>query len=157
MKKRLTIGLITAITVIALIMTIGISSLFADAQAGKNSNQSFISSCGNAVQKGFGIVSEAIQKLLGMSREDIQEQRQEGNSLLEIAQSKNVTAEKLTETILQVKKDRLQEAVKDGYLTQEQANERLEHMEERIEEKINDNDCGFNGQRAGFGGQGNCN
>ena len=155
MKKKIAIGLGTSIVVISLIMTMGLSSLFADTQSEQDNGQSFISRCGEAVQKGFGVISETIQKLLGMSREEIQEERKEGNSLLEIAQSKDVTAEELTETIMEAKKDRLEEAVKEGCLTQEQADERLELMEERIEEKINNSNCGFNGQKGGFGGFGN--
>lgn len=161
MKKRMAIGFVIFITVTALVMTMGISSLFADTLAEENNEQSFISMCGNSIQKGFGVISEAIQKLFGMSREEIQEQRQEGNSLLEIAESKNITAENLIGTMLQAKKDRLEEAVENGYLTQEQANDRLELFEERIEEKINNDNCGFNGQKAGFGRfgdrLGNCN
>jgi hypothetical protein len=155
MKKKIAIGLGTSIVVIALIMTMGLSSLFADTQSEQDNDQSFICRCGEAAQKGFGVISEAIQKLLGMSREEIQEERQEGSSLLEIAESKDVTAEELIENILEAKKDRLEEAVEEGCLTQEQADERLELMEERIEEKINNNNCGFNGQKGGFGGFGN--
>jgi len=154
MKKKIAIGLGTSIVVIALIMTLGLSSLFADTQSEQN-DQSFICRCGEAVQKGFGVISEAIQNLLGMSREEIQEERQEGSSLLEIAESKDVTEEELIETILEAKKDRLDEAVENGCLTQDQADERLELMEERIEEKINNSNCGFNGQKGGFGGFGN--
>ena len=154
MKKKIAIGLGTSIVVISLIMTMGLSSLFADTQSEQDNDQSFISRRGEAVQKGFGVISEAIQKLLGMSREEIQEERQEGSSLLEIAESKDVTAEELTESILEAKKDRLEEAVEEGCLTQGQADERLELMEERIEEKINNKNSGFNGQKGGFGGFG---
>ncbi|MBC8390351.1 MAG: hypothetical protein H8E13_20175 [Actinobacteria bacterium] len=155
MKKKIAVGLGTSIVVIALIMTMGLSSLFAETQSEQDNDQSFICRCGEAVEKGFGVIAEAIQKLLGMSREEIQEERQEGSSLLEIAESKDVTAEELTETILEAKKDRFEEAVEEGCLTQEQADERLELMEERIEEKINNSNCGFNGQKGGFGGFGN--
>jgi hypothetical protein len=155
MKKKIAIGLGTSIVVIVLIMTMGLSSLFADTQSEEDSDQSFICRCGEAVQKGFGVISEAIQKLLGMSREEIQQERQEGSSLVKIAESKGFKAEEIINTILEAKKDRLQEAVEEGCLTQEQADERMELMEERIKEKINNNNRGFNGQKAGFGGFGN--
>ena len=145
MKKKIAVGLGTSIVVIVLIMTMGLSSLFADTQSEQDNDQSSICRCGEAVEKGFGVIAEAMQKLLGMSREEIQEERQEGSSLLEIAESKDVTAEELTETILEAKKYRLEEAVEEGCLAQAQADERLELMEERIEEKINNSNCGFGG------------
>ena len=157
MKKKIAIGLGSAIIILTLIMTIGVSSLFADTQADENNEQSFISRCVDAAQKGYGIVSEAIEKLLGMSREEIQAERQEGSSLLEIAESKDITAAEITETIMEAKKARFEEAVENGYLTQEQADERLELMEERIEEKIKGNWSGFMGKNGGFSHRfGNC-
>jgi hypothetical protein len=158
MKRKIAVGLGSAIIILTLIMTIGVSSLFADTDTQVGENESFISRCVDAAQKGYGIVSEAIQELLGMSREEIQEEREGGSSLLEIAQSKDVTAAEITETIMEAKKDRLEEAVENGYLTQEQADERLGRMEGKFGEKINGNFIGKNGKNGGIGHRfGNCN
>ena len=154
MKKKIATGLLASITVLALVMTMGLSSLFADTQSEGDNNQSFISRCGEAIGNGFGIISEAIQKLLGMTREEIQQERQGGNSLLEIAEGRGITAEEITETILQAKKDRLEDAVESGCLTEEQAELRLKLMEEKIEQRINNN-FRFRVQKAGSGGFGN--
>lgn len=136
MKKKLAIGLGSTIIILALVMTIGISSVFADTQT-EDSEQSFVSRCVDAAQKGYGIVSEAIQELLDMSGEEIQAEREEGKTLLDIAEDRDVAAEEITGTIMEAKKDRLEEAVESEVLTKEQADERLGHMEERIEYKLN--------------------
>ena len=77
-------------------------------------------------------MSDAVTKLLGMSQEQIQTEREAGKSIVEIAQEKNINEQTLIGGMLEARKQNLQEAVTDGYLTQDQADERLEWMNERI-------------------------
>jgi hypothetical protein len=53
-----------------------------------SSGAPFISRCGQSIQKGYGVMSDAIVKLLGMSQEQIQTEREAGKSIAEIAQEK---------------------------------------------------------------------
>ena len=128
MNKKLSIGL--GIFALTLTLAIGVSS----AMAVNNSPSSvpFISRCGQSIQKGYGIMSDAITKLLGMSQDQIQAEREAGKSIVEIAQEKNISEQTIVEGMLEAQKQNLQGAVTDGYLTQDQANERIEWMEERM-------------------------
>lgn len=90
-------------------------------------------------QPGYGLrlragstTIDAVSKLLGIKPEDVRAQRQAGKSLLDIAKEKGVDAQKLKDTMLDSRKTLLQERVKDGTLTQEQADDILKQMQERI-------------------------
>jgi len=64
--------------------------------------------------------------LLGTTPADLAAQLQQGKSLAQLAQAKGVTEQALTDNILQPIKDQLALQVKYGYLTQEQADARLQ-------------------------------
>ena len=138
MNKKITIGL--GILALTLMLAIGVSSVMA---ADNSSNSApFISRCGQSIQKGYGMMSDAITKLLGISQEQIQAEREAGKSIVEIAQEKNINEQTLIGSMLEARKQNLQEAVSNGYLTQEQADERLEWMKERIEKQaVNGGGC----------------
>ena len=79
---------------------------------------------------------EELQALLGMTAEEIQAERLAGNSLVEIAQAKGVSEEKLIETILNAKKANLTELVDEGKLTQAQADYMIKQMQTRVETMV---------------------
>jgi len=145
MNKKLSIGL--GIFALTLTLAIGVSS----AMAANNSPSSapFISRCGQSIQKGYGMMSDVVAKLLGMSQEQIQTEREAGKSVAEIAQEKNINEQTLIGSMLEARKQNLQEAVSNGYLTQKQADERLEWMNERIKGQAENG-----GGRFGHGGCG---
>ncbi len=114
---------------------------------------------------GAGVCPEAVTQLLGMTQEEIQAQRLEGKSLVQIADTKKVTAEQLTEAILAAKRDQIQERVTAGTLTQEQADLMLQTMQQNVVRAVNrtsvgqpewagGNGTGQKGLRAG--GSGTC-
>ncbi len=99
---------------------------------------------------GFGEgLSENLAELLGLSSEEILQQRQEGLSLAEIAASQGIDESTLIEALVAPLKERLQERVAEGTTTQEQADQMLERATEQATQAIN---------RSGFGPpeDGNC-
>jgi hypothetical protein len=81
---------------------------------------------------GFGPDSE-IADLLGMTPEEIREQRQDGKSLADIALSFNGTTEQeLINIIMAEKKEAIQKLVAAETITQAEADARLLQMAERV-------------------------
>ena len=145
MNKKLIIGLLTLVLGSFVLMG-GSQAFAADSTI---STAPFLSRCGQAIGNGVNTVQDAITKLLGMNQSEIQAKRQGGESLSQIASDKGVDQQKLVDTLAQAHKERLDQAVKDGYLTQDQANDRLEWMKQNVESKVNNTGSGF-GHR-GFG------
>jgi hypothetical protein len=81
--------------------------------------------------------SDAVSGLLGLTAEDIQAQRLEGQSLVEIAAAQGVTEDALVAAIMAVKTEAIQQRVADGTLTQEQATLMLQNMEQATIESVN--------------------
>jgi hypothetical protein len=142
MNKKLSVGM--GIFALMLALAIGTTSVMA---SDTTSSNSFVGKCGQTIQKGYGMMSDAIANLLGMSQEEIQTERESGKSIAEIAQEKDITEQILVDSMLEAKTQRFQEAVTNGYLTLEQADERLEWMKEKIEGKMENG-----GGRFGRGG-----
>jgi len=93
--------------------------------------------CTGPVGTGWGVCGDEVTGLLGLTPEQICEQRQDGKSLAQIAESQGVSEEALVDAILTCRQDSLQQMVESGRLTQEQANLRLEVMEQNIVKAIN--------------------
>ena len=119
--------------------------------------------CGQGWGRSHGqeaICSETLSELSGLTPEEIQAQRQEGKSLVEIAAAQGVSEDALVEAIMAAKKQAVQAKVQDGTLTQEQADLILAHMEQRTHQAVNRTSVGppdwsrGNGRGACFGGTG---
>lgn len=74
--------------------------------------------------------SDAVSGILGLTAEEIQAQRLEGKSLVEIAAAQGVSEDALVAAIMAVKTEAIQQRVADGTLTQEQATLMLQNMEQ---------------------------
>lgn len=111
--------------------------------------------CGDG-QNHEGIASEAVSDLLGLTHEEIEAQRSEGKSLVEIAATQGVSEDTLVEAIVTVKKEALQERVATGLLTQERADRMLQQMELRTVEAVNRTTVGPPEDRGGYRGYGKC-
>ncbi len=136
---------------LALMLTVGVSVVMAADNS--SSADSFVSHCGQSIQKGYGMMSDTIANLLGMSQEEIQTERGGGKSISEIAQEKDIAEQELIGGMLEAKTQNFQEAVESGYLTQEQADERMEWMKEKIERKVENGGGRFGrGSHEGCGG-----
>lgn len=79
-----------------------------------------------------GATLDTVAKLLGLKPEEVRAQRLAGKTLVDIAKDKGVENEKLKDAILESRKALLQEKVKDGSITQEQADAILKQMGSRI-------------------------
>jgi hypothetical protein len=119
---------------------------------------------GNCMGLGFG-PDEAVTDLLGLTADQIREQRLAGKSLVEIAAAQDVTEEELINAIMTEKQTQLQEMVAAGTISQETADLRLAQMKERVTLSVNRTQVGppewaganGKGQQGGQGmmGQGN--
>ncbi len=64
---------------------------------------------------GHGVIySETVSDLLGLTPEEIQAERQEGKSLVEIAAAQGVSEDELVEAIIAAEEEAIQEAAEDG-------------------------------------------
>lgn len=113
----------------------------------------------NATPRGYGygvglldrVTLQRVADLLGITADEVADQRREGKALAEIAQAQGVAEEALTDTILAPFKDWLTLQVKYGYLTQEQADARLRFQEARVKELISTTPGPFRGRGYGRG------
>ena len=84
---------------------------------------------------GMGLM-DALAELSGLEPTELYAEMQEGKTLLEVAQAHGVSAEGLVEAALASRAEVLQQRIEAGYLTQEQADWMLEHMEEEMLEHL---------------------
>jgi hypothetical protein len=101
---------------------------------------------------GMGLIDALAELTTGLEPADLYAELQQGKTLLQVADAHGVSAEQLVETALASRAKVLQQRVGAGYLTQEQADWMLEHMEEEMLEHLEAGvSPGFNCGR--FGGQ----
>ena len=74
----------------------------------------------------------------------------EGTTLAQVAEDQDVPVDTLVDALVQAEQDRIAQGVEDGRLTQEEADERLAEVEERVTERVNSADPGRgHGPRGG--------
>ncbi|MGH9165425.1 MAG: hypothetical protein ACRDZW_07945 [Acidimicrobiales bacterium] len=76
-------------------------------------------------------------KAIGISEADLRTAVQSGQSIAQVAQSKGVALSKVTDALVAEAKANLAAEVKDGHLTQAQADERSAKLVEHITELVN--------------------
>jgi len=74
----------------------------------------------------------AVAEALGITTDELDQAIQSGQTPWQIAQDKGIDADQFREAMLQARADVLAQAVKDGKLTQEQADAMLERMQEHM-------------------------
>ena len=84
---------------------------------------------------GMGLM-DALAELSGLEPTELYAEMQEGKTLLEVAQAHGISAEGLVEAALASRTEVLQQRIEAGYLTQEQADWMIEHMEEEMLEHL---------------------
>jgi hypothetical protein len=99
---------------------------------------------------------DAVSKLLGLTPEQIHEQRLAGKSLVQIAQEKGVSKDQLVAAILAAKKTVLDNLVKDGTLTQAQADAMYANMQTQVPLAVERTSVGPFSGRGNGGNCGNC-
>jgi hypothetical protein len=135
MVKKSRVVLVSLVVVVILALSIG--SVAAAASTNGTSSENGINCGQEAGFGGQGICSDNVCKLLGLTAEEIQAQRQEGKNLVQIAASKGVSEKQLVEAIMTDKKAEIQARVTARTLTQERANVMLQQMEQNIVRAIN--------------------
>jgi hypothetical protein len=86
---------------------------------------------------GPGQALTAAAKALGMSKSDLLTQLRSGKSLAAVAKAKGVDVQKVVDALVAEAEQRLAEAVKNGRLTQAQADQRLKNLNARITAEVN--------------------
>jgi len=111
---------------------------------------------------GDGADLETIADLLGMTADELRDALGEGKSLADIAEAQGVSLDDLQNGILERAKEKLDQAVADGRMDQERADEMLARLQENISDLLTktfpmfDGDMGpgHRGSRGDFGGFG---
>lgn len=96
---------------------------------------------------------DILAKATGKSVEDIQAERQSGKSVADIAKANNVDLDEVVAKVLDARKAVLADRVKTGAMTQDQADQAIARMQDRITDRVNSTETGpRNGQGRGAGG-----
>jgi polyhydroxyalkanoate synthesis regulator phasin len=92
---------------------------------------------------------EAAASALDMSEEELRTALEpEGTSLADVAEAQDVDVDTLVDALVQAEEERIAQAVEDGRLPQEEADERLADLEERVTERVNSADLGGRGHHG---------
>lgn len=105
---------------------------------------------GPGVNRVCSSMVDGVADFLGLTTDQVREERQSGKSLSDIANEKGVSKDKLLEQMLDERKSQLDALVKQGTLTKEQANQYFDQMKDRMGTMVERSETG----RPGFGGRG---
>lgn len=103
-------------------------------------------------------VWKALADALGLTPDELTAQINSGKTLAQLAQEKGIETSELAAAMQTALKSSLDQAVKDGTLTQDQADQMLETMSNHYEWMINNMGAGMMGPGSGRmgGGRGGC-
>lgn len=94
-----------------------------------------------------------IASLLGMEIDELREAIRGGSTLADVATDQGVAVDDVVDVIVDAKTERIAGAVEDGRITQEQADEKLAELEERVTTRVNEGRP-ERGDGEGFRGRG---
>ncbi len=100
---------------------------------------------------GRGVVSEAVTDLLGLTPAEVREQLRAGSTLAEIATEQGVEPQAVIDELVAEAGERLDQAVANERITQEEADEKLADVTERVTDVVN-NGRPERGDAEGFRG-----
>jgi hypothetical protein len=121
MKKVLTVGLALLLVTVASLAVVGGVSAQGPQDVPAPQGETVWGRALGHVRAGMGVMVETISELLGLTPEEIHEERLEGKTLAEIANEQGITDEALIEAIVSGRVDAIEEALAEGNITQEQA------------------------------------
>lgn len=121
----------------------GISVAFAGSGDGSGTGI-FGKMFGRGFKAGFrlGVDDEKIADFLGITTADLASERKSGSSLAEIAAKQGKTEEELVKFIVTEEKARLSELLASGKITQDQYNDVISNLENRVREMVERKDNG---------------
>jgi ribosomal protein S20 len=88
--------------------------------------------------RGHGPKLDAAAKALGVSTDELREQLQDGKTIAQVAEARNVDKQKVIDAMVKDAEEHLDQAVQEGKLTADQANERKSNLKDRITSLVND-------------------
>jgi hypothetical protein len=95
---------------------------------------------------------EAAATALGLSEDDLRKALEtDGTTLAQVTEDQGVEVDALIDALVTAEQERIAQAVEDGRFTQEQADERLADLEDRVTERVNSDDWGGRGPGGGHG------
>jgi polyhydroxyalkanoate synthesis regulator phasin len=104
---------------------------------------------------GRGLDLSVAAETLGLSEEDLRTALEaDGASLASVAGDRGVAVDDVVAALVQAAQERLDDAVADGRLTQEEADERAADLETRVTDLVDSTDVDRDGPRGGRGGWG---
>ncbi|GAB3308872.1 hypothetical protein GCM10027451_18260 [Geodermatophilus aquaeductus] len=102
---------------------------------------------------GRGLDLSVAADTLGLSEDDLRTALEADDaSLATVAGDRGVAVDDLVAALLQAAQERLDDAVADGRLTQEEADERAADLETRLTDLVESTDVDLDGPRGGRGG-----
>lgn len=153
MKKGKAIALVAVGLVAGLVLgSVGISYAATDTQS-----QGCLGlgvKMGQGIRDAGGRMIDIVAELTGLTVEEVQAARADGESIAGIAEANGVSSDDVVSAALDVRKEVLDAKVAEGTITQQQADAALERMSERIEARITSTDTGGVGRGGCGGGRG---
>lgn len=104
---------------------------------------------GSAMRDSGARLADVVASLTGMSVEDVRAARASGSTFEKIAADSGVSADEVVTKALDVRRDLLAAKVKDGTITQAQADTALKNMETRMTERMSSTQPGCDGTGGG--------
>ena len=98
--------------------------------------------------------AQALADTIGISVEDLMAAREAGQTPAEIAEDNGVSRDELVSSLVEDKQARLDQAVADGDLTQEEADEKAADLEEHVNAFVDGEGRDGDGPRQGPGAPG---
>ena len=98
---------------------------------------------------------ETAASTLGLTEDELRTALEaDGTTLADVAEQQGVAVDTLVDALVTAVRERAAQAVEDGDLTQEEADERLADVEERVTERVTSDDWGAGRGPRGPGGWG---
>lgn len=162
MKNGRLIGVVAAALVVGLVVGNMGSALAATTATGGTapSVASTVAACGTGIGRTMrdagGRLLDVVASLTGKNTEDIRAERADGKTFAQIAEANGSSAEDVVSKALEIRRAGLDEAVKDGTITQEQADAAYATMKTRLADRVTSTTMGRgNGGGMGRGRGGN--
>jgi len=149
MKKRNTVTLVAIGLVAGLVL--GSVGIAAAAPTDAGAQGSFGIRMGTVVRDAGARLIDVLVDLTGLGADDVADLRAEGVTIGEIAEDNGTTSEDIVSGVLELREDLLDEKVADGTITAEHRDAILDHMADRIADRIDSTETGFGHGCNGLG------
>jgi hypothetical protein len=94
--------------------------------------------CEGGPRGGPSPLLDAAAETLGLTVEELVDALDDNTSIADVASAQGIDAAEIVNAVLARAEERMQQAVENGRLTQEEADERLAQLREKVTERINE-------------------